>query len=248
VDNLNHVHTLRIIFGHPTINDALLRCFFDAHRPRRSNYSGPVRRLWLESCRISAGLALEVNDFPYELPSKVSFDGLESVRFRRLPIDFKLWHFNNARGVQEFVHSRGYRPGSVQLDPDCSRRYTWNKPFNEWYQIVKHMLEPEASQSSRAQSPLSSLLSRAQLWDDLIYGCLAVDHDLPAEVIELGAMNYEERSRQQFCGQLSWWPSPTSEHMDTLWAVRSQFVKLETEDDGDEMAILDALYVAVDLF
>lgn len=86
VANMPSVHTLRIILGHPNLTDALLRSFFDA---RRTGAEGavPVRKLWLENCRISAGLNVNLNDGgPYGLPSRLSFHGLESVRFRRLPM------------------------------------------------------------------------------------------------------------------------------------------------------------------
>ena len=82
VQHMTRVHTLRIIFGHPNINDALLRCFFAKDRQPIT----PVRRLWLENCRISAGCHLHLSEHPLNLPLRLDFSGLESVRFRRLPI------------------------------------------------------------------------------------------------------------------------------------------------------------------
>ena len=82
VKHMTKVHTLRIIFGHPNINDALLRCFFSKARDRVT----PVRRLWLENCRISAGCDLTLINHPFDLPLELDFSGLESIRFRRLPM------------------------------------------------------------------------------------------------------------------------------------------------------------------
>ena len=99
---MTRVHTLRIIFGHPNINDALLRCFFDRHRQR----STPVRRLWLENCRISAGCCLELIEHPLDLPLELDFTGLESVRFRRLPLRTGKATSKPTPG-NRFVHARG---------------------------------------------------------------------------------------------------------------------------------------------
>ncbi|KAK3619644.1 hypothetical protein LTR56_023867 [Elasticomyces elasticus] len=76
------LHTLRIIMGHPHLNDALLRCVFDKSRTKFN----PVRRLWLENCRVSAGCDLSLTGHPYCLPLELDFNGLESVRLRRLPL------------------------------------------------------------------------------------------------------------------------------------------------------------------
>lgn len=86
VANLSKVQTLRVILGHATLTDALLRSFFDA---RRHGADGvvPIRKLWLENCRISVGLNVNLDGGgPYELASKLNFHGLESIRLRRLPM------------------------------------------------------------------------------------------------------------------------------------------------------------------
>ena len=82
VRHMTRVHTLRIIFGHPNINDALLRCFFAKNR----DCTTPIRRLWLEDCRISAGCDLKIVSHPLDLPLELDFNGLESIRFRRMPL------------------------------------------------------------------------------------------------------------------------------------------------------------------
>lgn len=100
---MTKLHTLRIIFGHPNVNDALLRTLFDKDRQR----DNPVRRLWLENCRISAGCNTSIPHHPLELPFELDFNGLESMRFRRLPLRPHTnlnavpprFHFVNARGT-----------------------------------------------------------------------------------------------------------------------------------------------------
>lgn len=79
---MTKVNTLRVIFGHPNVTDALLRCLFSKERTRMT----PVRRLWLENCRISAGCDLKLLNHALDLPPELDFGGLESIRFRRLPM------------------------------------------------------------------------------------------------------------------------------------------------------------------
>ncbi|KAF2214267.1 hypothetical protein CERZMDRAFT_57621 [Cercospora zeae-maydis SCOH1-5] len=87
VGHMTRVHTLRIILGHVNLVDVLLRGFFDETRAKREGVVR-VRRLWLENCRISAGLILQMDrrvGNPLGLPERLCFDGLETVRLRRLP-------------------------------------------------------------------------------------------------------------------------------------------------------------------
>jgi hypothetical protein len=201
VVNLNNVDTLRIILGHPPITDALLRCFFDTRRSSRPNYNGPVRRLWLESCRISAGLQLQVEDFPYGLPLKLDFNGVESVRFRRLPLDFKLYSCDYyPRGDQEYVHHR--QPHDIMFfgdfrDSASDYRPSATRPTSEWMYMMEHVLELRLEDDQRCR-PLTVLLDAAQTWDDQIYRTLAITLRLPEEVVRLGRMNHEKRSRSQY--------------------------------------------------
>lgn len=100
VKNMKNVQTLRIIFGHPNINDALLRNFFDAER------EPSIRRLWLENCRISAGCNLTQLTYLDQLPIELNFAGLESVRFRRLPIRPAM-PLEKRMPFAQYVHARG---------------------------------------------------------------------------------------------------------------------------------------------
>ena len=98
---MTNLSTLRIIFGHPNINDALLRSVFDRQRPGRAQ----MRRLWLENCRISAGCNMCIDEHPLGLPLELDFSGLESVRFRRLPARPGKLPNNNVP-MYQYVHSR----------------------------------------------------------------------------------------------------------------------------------------------
>ena len=102
VQQMTRVHTLRIIFGHPNITDALLRCFFSSQQDRIT----PIRRLWLENCRISAGCDVRLINHPLDLPLELDFGGLESIRFRRLPM--RPGRPTDKHTPQKlYVHSRG---------------------------------------------------------------------------------------------------------------------------------------------
>ncbi|KAF1834184.1 hypothetical protein BDW02DRAFT_622076 [Decorospora gaudefroyi] len=72
IQNMVNVHTLRIVYGHWKLTNALLAGFLDPGRPR----SVPLRKLWLESC------CFDKDTLYWLLPSKAT--GLESIRLRRL--------------------------------------------------------------------------------------------------------------------------------------------------------------------
>ena len=54
VRNMTRVNTLRLVFGHPKLTEALLRCFFDENRKREN----PIKRLWLDNVRIVEALPI----------------------------------------------------------------------------------------------------------------------------------------------------------------------------------------------
>jgi hypothetical protein len=70
--NLVNVHTLRIIYGHWKLTNALVAGFLDESRPRNV----PLRKLWLECC------CFQKDALYWLLPNKTT--GLESIRLRRL--------------------------------------------------------------------------------------------------------------------------------------------------------------------
>ena len=125
---MRRVHTLRIIFGHPNINDALLRSFFDKDRER----DNPLRKLWLETSRISAGCCLRISDHPLGLPLELDFTGLESIRLRRLPLRPGLPStFAESYG---FVHARGGETSEDMQDGAGGRYLASTNPcLDEYY-------------------------------------------------------------------------------------------------------------------
>ncbi|KAF2857020.1 hypothetical protein T440DRAFT_463226 [Plenodomus tracheiphilus IPT5] len=70
--NLVNVHTLRIVYGHWLLTNALVAGFLHHRRPRRV----PLRRLWLESCCLSVD--------PAQFLAHLQGSALESIRIRRL--------------------------------------------------------------------------------------------------------------------------------------------------------------------
>lgn len=108
---MTNVHTLRIIFGHATLADTLIRCFFDKHRQTNVR----IRKLWLENCRITTGFYQHLTAHPYGLPLELDFSGLESVRFRRLPVPSS--HVSRscrANNVRDSVYWRGDNCPQIQ--------------------------------------------------------------------------------------------------------------------------------------
>lgn len=109
VAGMPRVHTLRIVFGHANLNDALLRCFFDVARVKQT----PVRRLWLEDCRMAGGCDLYFPEHPAGLPAELDFGGLESLRLRRMPLRPAM-STDEALPRFDFNHARGVRVGELQ--------------------------------------------------------------------------------------------------------------------------------------
>lgn len=72
IRNLVNVHTLRIVYGHWHLTNALVVGFLDRRRPREV----PLRKLWLESC------AFDTRNINFLEPTRTT--GLESIRVRRL--------------------------------------------------------------------------------------------------------------------------------------------------------------------
>lgn len=190
VRNMTQVDTLRIIFGHPHLNDALLRCFFAKDR----DYVKPIRRLWLENCRISAGCNLKILDHPLDLPLELDFKGLKSIRFRRMPL-------RPGRDVglptpsELFVHSRGRGAlgngelhlqdgaGGHYLTPGTSAHYE----LSSFYPIDYMTCVGETGWDSKVYD----MFQTPHAFDDEIYRELAEVVDLPAGVQSAPADSWE---------------------------------------------------------
>lgn len=173
------VSTLRIIFGHPTLNDALLRCFFNKRRQK----SVPVRRLWLEHCRISPSCCLSLNSHTYGLPLDIDFHGLESVRFRRLPLppDSRNQSSDAWRIFTRYVYARSDISHEMSDGEGGSYVTTVNELETEQKAGPDHeMWLAQETWPSREQqgsmhnaiSPLEHLYGLANRFDDWIYGQL----------------------------------------------------------------------------
>ncbi len=135
VERLSRVHTLRIIFGHPRVNEALLAGFFDSARVKHK----PVRRLWLENCATTDFRHHSAFDDRLRITRGVpDASGLESVRFRRLPIA------GRTDAVASYCYSRGVRTDfslqdgagsyystSANRSSEEEREMTWNVDQSE---------------------------------------------------------------------------------------------------------------------
>jgi hypothetical protein len=102
--NMVNVHTLRIVYGHWRLTNALLAAFLDERRPQQV----PLRKLWLESC------CLEKDVLYWRLPGKKT--RLESIRMRRLGShvldtmqrhEMHFMEFKLSRGGQYYQISNG---------------------------------------------------------------------------------------------------------------------------------------------
>lgn len=90
--NLINIHSLKIIFGHANIVRGLLIGLFGPSRHSQK----PVQKLWLEDCSLSANRSRASFGV-------LNFDGLQSIRIRRLKIHDKCEY---GTGPQT-VYSRG---------------------------------------------------------------------------------------------------------------------------------------------
>ncbi|KAK4555359.1 hypothetical protein LTR86_007656 [Recurvomyces mirabilis] len=176
VKNLTNVSTLRIILGHPSINDTLLRCFFDEQRTKES----PLRRLWLENCRISTGCDSRLAYHIQNLPLRLNFSDLESVRFRRLPLRPNLPQSTGWSDV-DIVYARPShhidRQSSTLLQDGAGSGYFTSTTNVEEEQEAgnRHEVWLAAQQSGTMTSPvspLSQLFMIANLFEERTYDAL----------------------------------------------------------------------------
>lgn len=208
---MTNVHTLRIILGHPNLTDALLRCFFDSTRSIAGSGCNPVRRLWLENCRISAGLNISLQSHPYLLPLTLDFSGLQAVRFRRLPMRPGTPIDLRKAGI---VYSRGGLGGRELQDGTGGQYTTSISNFNdEWQAGTDHVVwlqnrksfSPlkQVAEANPGSSPLEKLYEYACRWDDIIYRQLARDakFPLPSDLQELGSLSLHDRAIMAYRGQ-----------------------------------------------
>ncbi|WPH01707.1 Hypothetical protein R9X50_00455900 [Acrodontium crateriforme] len=200
VRSMRNVHTLRIIFGHPTLNDALLRCFFDKTRERVT----PIRKLWLESCRIGAGCDLDIPHSPYGLPLQLDFSGVQSIRFRRLPLRPGK-EPRRVPGGYEMVHARSQHAWEMQDAVGGTYTTSANTLIAE--QTAMGPVDgspPYAKQLLGSPASLLTIYKLPHKWDDDIYEELQVyTTSRENELIEsFHIADHQERSMLAYRGPL----------------------------------------------
>ncbi|KAK4609217.1 hypothetical protein CLAFUR4_14287 [Fulvia fulva] len=222
VKELKNVTTLRIVFGHPNLTDALLRCFFDCERTREGAGCARIRKLWLENCRISNGLCLSLPYHPYHLPLVLDLSGLESVRFRRLPIRPRSYDSGHA---PSFMYNYSRSGLSRPLQDGCGSMYTtMTSTLSEDFKIGRHHIlrlelqdlaqQPTLSPGEYRQlhqtpkySPLDSLFARTIVLDDRIYKSISETTDLPLKAKWAHMLGHRTRAVNAYRGT---WLDPDS--------------------------------------
>lgn len=181
VRNMVRVNTLRIVFGHPKLTEALMRCFFDENREREH----PVKRLWLENVRIVEGTEMVLDRHKYGLPLRLDFDGVEMFRLRRSPLSsMEMPQEQRVTNRRVFVYSRGGT--SRELQNGLGGNYltstnTLGAEVVRGHEQLEQALDGE--DHSMEQSPLGDLMGSAVRFDDAIYEALSREVKFPAEVI-----------------------------------------------------------------
>lgn len=126
------VGTVRIVGGHQGLVDVLLRCLFDRERASES----PVRRLWVEGCRVSGACEISFPEHPVGLPTELDFSGLQSVRMRRLPLRPALSR-EHPLSQYDFVFARGHRMEELQDGQGSLYLATTNNTWEERRRFVR---------------------------------------------------------------------------------------------------------------
>lgn len=201
VRHMVKLNTLRIVFGHPKLTEALLRCVFDVERQRET----PVRRLWLENVRLNECLELTIPHHKYGLPLRVDFSGLESLRLRRLPLSVK--ELNQDDRISNRTHYSYARGGtSRELQNGLGGHYltTVNMLGVEvitGHEMLDLALEPNGV-TQQSEWPVERLLEAANTFDDAIYEELEREAQLPNELLHTMVLAHKERSLLSY--QDSW--------------------------------------------
>jgi hypothetical protein len=215
VRNMTRVHTLRIVFGHPKLTEALLRCFFDEQREREN----PVKKLWLENVRIVEGTEMVLDRHKYGLPLRLSFEGVEVVRFRRLPLNTAEMDHGRATSDRSlFVYSRGGEARELQNGLGGNYLTSTHKLGSEivggHLQLERALKEENRTEEQNRAAklehwPLEVLMGAAMRFDDTIYEALpGMGVRLPAEVSAARVPSHHWRSILAYRDR---WPGPVTE-------------------------------------
>lgn len=186
------VHTLRVTFGHPKFTEALLRCFFDSNRERKT----PVKKLWLENVRVVEGTEMKLDMHKYSLPLQLDFSGLESVRIRRLPLKaFEMSQEQRVTNRGEFNYSRAGTATELQ-NGQGGNYLTFTTSIGaevvSGHEELERILDNE--DHLKDPTPLENLMFASNTFDDGIYQDLSREVDLPQEVQAAAVPSYYWRS------------------------------------------------------
>ncbi|EME87038.1 uncharacterized protein MYCFIDRAFT_107024, partial [Pseudocercospora fijiensis CIRAD86] len=147
VREMRNVSTVRIVLGHPWIVDGILRGFFDVER----RDCVAVRKLWVENCRVGTGLVEFMEADRYGLAERLRFEGLESLRFRRLPLRPGTTHVNATITGDQFVYSRGGVYHELQDGLGGHYRTTCNSALENLTDLPPHLARAKLSRAARAE-------------------------------------------------------------------------------------------------
>ncbi|KAM3422186.1 hypothetical protein BST61_g2555 [Cercospora zeina] len=215
VGHMTRVHTLRIILGHVNLVDVLLRGFFDENRIGREGVVR-VRRLWLENCRISAGLTMQMDrrvGNPFGLPERLGFDGLETVRLRRLP--FRTSSSAEVAVAKNIVYARDMATTPLQdgvggrFEASTNTVLAEIRPGENYVRQMekRKALEDEGSEGTIEDGlalddeyPLVQMFESAHNYDEQEYSALEAQIELPEQIRDLGNLTRRERAVMAYRG------------------------------------------------
>jgi len=203
---MTRVNTLRLVFGHPKLTEALLRCFFDADRQAENR----VKRLWLDNIDIVAGTEQSSTFEKYGLPLKLNFRGVETLRLRRLPLGaVELDDQLKLTRRTQVVYSRGGRAGELSDGLGGNYLTTTNFAGAETIPGLEQAeLAGEDSSSSQQLSPLEALMHSAHRFDDAIYENLSREYKIPPEVVTANIPSHQQRSLHTYMDR---WTAPVNQ-------------------------------------
>jgi hypothetical protein len=189
---MTRVNTLRVVFGHPKLTEALLRCFFDAERQAEKR----VKRLWLDNIDIVAGTEQTSTFEKNGLPLHLDFRGVETLRLRRLPlgaVNMEDQHRLTRR--TQVVYSRGGR--ASELSDGLGGNYLTTTNF-AGAEIIPGLEQAESEgqglDDPQQLSPLETLMRSANRFDDAIYEALSRQYEFPPKVAAANISSHCQRS------------------------------------------------------
>jgi hypothetical protein len=222
VRNMTRVNTLRVVFGHPKLTEALLRCFFDADRQAENR----VKRLWLDNIDIVAGTEQTSTFEKNGLPLHLDFRGVEALRLRRLPLgaaNMEDQHRLTRR--TQVVYSRGGR--ASELSDGLGGNYLTTTNF-AGAEIVPGLEQAESDgqdlDDSQQSSPLETLMRSTNRFDDAIYEALSQQHEFPPEVVAANIPSHCKRSLHMYMDR---WALPVDQNPEQNHAF-TQLFRTET--------------------